>query len=692
MNEGLRGDAILWEVEPEGAGPYGGGSISVSSYQIGVVVKDGEVVEVVLPRRRRARVPRGGEVRTYMASALQFSVAFLLRDSRSATQQGEGVALDGVVLTGAGKLVRGRIDLALRVGQDKDSIKRLLHLLPRDGGAVTKWDVAEAIKEELHRKASLTTLRSTEELLGINESLKAALAPNVWPHGLSLDVVRAELDANASQPPANLVTGSGTDGEDASVSSLHEAAWRGHTDDVLRLVSAGADVNAMSGDISLGDMILSTPLHKAAEKGHTETALALVSFGADINAVNDGSGTPLHDAVHGGHPETALALVKAGADVNVSASGDFAPLHRAAQRDDPEMVSVLVNAGADVNARSEGGTTSLHLAVCWSHLEMVSVLVNAGADINAREESGWTPLHLAALIARAEVARELVTAGADVNARSDGGNTPLHLAALECRAEVALELIHAGADVDARDEHDKTPLHKAVGQGDIEAVRVLVAAGSDVNARSDGGETEDEYWSRRDVTARSEGGVTALHWAALMGHTETAEALISKGADVDARNEEEQTPLHWAAMRGHRETVRVLVNAGADVSAMDEKGFTPPFLAAVEEDQETARELDELAKSERDEPPSEAGPPARRPQSPVAPATPSYWVYDDKVTGSACIHEGACSFCNHGEGMGKGRNEKENEWYGPYGSREEAYRGARRTGRREVRGCGICRP
>lgn len=183
-----------------------------------------------------------------------------------------------------------------------------------------------------------------------------------------------------------------------------------------------------------------------------------------------------------------------------------------------------------------------------------------------------------------------------------------------------------------------------------------------------------------------------MHWAALMGHTETTRALISEGAEVDARNEEGQTALHWAALRGHKETVQALVSAGADVNTRDKEGFTPSFLAAVEEDEETARELDDIAKGERDEPPLEAEPPARRPQPPDAPATPSYWVYDDKETGSACIHEGACSFCNHGEGMGHGRNPSGSEWHGPYASRTEAFRGARKTGRREVRGCGICRP
>ena len=58
----------------------------------------------------------------------------------------------------------------------------------------------------------------------------------------------------------------------------------------------------------------------------------------------------------------------------------------------------------------------------------------------------------------------------------------------------------------------------------------------------------------------------------------------------------------------------------------------------------------------------------------------------------ARIHEGTCSFYNHGEGLFGVHNQRENEWHGPYGSREEAFQGAEATGRREVMGCKVCRP
>ena len=268
--------------------------------------------------------------------------------------------------------------------------------------------------------------------------------------------------------------------------------------------------------------------------------------------------------------------------------------------------------------------------------------------------------------------RVLIGAGADIGAENAEGQTPLHGAAWSGDTEAVQGLVGAGADIHAVDEEGATPLHWAALKGHTETAMVLISVGADVNAGEERG--------------------TPLHWAALGGYTDAAEALVGAGADIDARTANGWTPLHMAAVMGHTEAVRGLVAAGADIHAVDAGGFTPSFLAATEEHQETERLLRDFAKSEGDEPPSEAGPPVHRPQPAAAPATTSYWVYEDKVNSYARIHEGTCSFCNHGEGLFGIRNQRENEWHGPYGSREEALQGAEATGRREVRRCGICRP
>ena len=39
-----------------------------------------------------------------------------------------------------------------------------------------------------------------------------------------------------------------------------------------------------------------------------------------------------------------------------------------------------------------------------------------------------------------------------------------------------------------------------------------------------------------------------------------------------------------------------------------------------------------------------------------------YWIYEDMTVHTATVHRGDCSYCNHGAGMGHGRNEHASRW------------------------------
>ena len=68
---------------------------------------------------------------------------------------------------------------------------------------------------------------------------------------------------------------------------------------------------------------------------------------------------------------------------------------------------------------------------------------------------------------------------------------------------------------------------------------------------------------------------TPLHPAALYGHKEVVELLITAGADVNAKEKYEKTPLHHAAKAGYYEIVELLIAAGADVNVKNIAGKTP---------------------------------------------------------------------------------------------------------------------
>lgn len=69
-------------------------------------------------------------------------------------------------------------------------------------------------------------------------------------------------------------------------------------------------------------------------------------------------------------------------------------------------------------------------------------------------------------------------------------------------------------------------------------------------------------------------GNSALHFAALNGHTEMCEVLLRAGVLRDARTKVNRTPLHLAAQHGHLSVVTLLTDIGVNVHATDMIGMS----------------------------------------------------------------------------------------------------------------------
>jgi len=63
--------------------------------------------------------------------------------------------------------------------------------------------------------------------------------------------------------------------------------------------------------------------------------------------------------------------------------------------------------------------------------------------------------------------------------------------------------------------------------------------------------------------------MSALHYACINGHCETAQILMRAGVSWDGRNKVDKTPLHFAAQYGHLDVVKTLCIFGANVNAKD---------------------------------------------------------------------------------------------------------------------------
>jgi len=301
--------------------------------------------------------------------------------------------------------------------------------------------------------------------------------------------------------------------------ALMWAVSEGHPDAVKMLIDHGANVNARSKIVpadaanSRGPSVSPprdpepgekpkkdyyggfTPLHFAARQGDLESARRLLAAGADVNAISgDGKG-PLGLAIFNGNYELASFLIDGKADVNHADAEGFTPLFLAVDRRNMEtnpgipwtttldplpLIKKLLAGGADPNAFVSNIVTSrrtsleltpritfataLARAAYSADLELVRLLLSNGADPNIVSNLNETPLMAAAGHAwiegysngksnaeRLQVIKLLVELGADVNAADDFGITVLMGAGHFGNTDIIQYLVDRGADLGAHD-------------------------------------------------------------------------------------------------------------------------------------------------------------------------------------------------------------------------------------------------
>jgi ankyrin repeat protein len=139
--------------------------------------------------------------------------------------------------------------------------------------------------------------------------------------------------------------------------------------------------------------------------------------------------------------------------------------------------------------------------------------------------------------------RDLLRRGMDPNRKSPNQQTPLTMAAREDSWK-AFDVLLASPKIDVNlpNAHDETPLMYTALLGDLPRSQKLLSMGAKVN----------------------QAGWSALHYAAIKGHSKIVAMLITKGANVNEPSPDGDTPLILAVRSDDVDTVQALIRAGAD--------------------------------------------------------------------------------------------------------------------------------
>uniref|UniRef100_A0A0G4H701 Uncharacterized protein n=1 Tax=Chromera velia CCMP2878 TaxID=1169474 RepID=A0A0G4H701_9ALVE len=119
-----------------------------------------------------------------------------------------------------------------------------------------------------------------------------------------------------------------------------------------------------------------------------------------------------------------------------------------------------------------------------------------------------------------------------------------------------------------KEETDPESLIMASKEGDLQKVKKMIHCG------------------KAYVDMQDKHGNTALMWASLHGHKDTARLLVDGKANVDMQNSDGKTALMWASLNGHMDIVRLLLDAKSNMSIEDQQGNSALMLAVKNEDVE----------------------------------------------------------------------------------------------------------
>lgn len=219
----------------------------------------------------------------------------------------------------------------------------------------------------------------------------------------------------------------------------------------------------------------------------------------------------------------------------------------------------------------------LEAASSSGSVQMLTLLLEAGLRLEQVEKT-----HVEKTGLEVEVEEKSVQeGGGEKKGKSSEGKKGLYRAAANGDVEMVRLLEEKGADPTITTVHGKSALDVARDKGHKDIVEILEQGELVLTAarRGDSRQLESLLHKGTGLNHCDQYGLTALHAAAIKGHTDIVAMLIEFGMDLESPDAEGHTPLHLAVEGGNVETVGVLIDKGANISARSKRGAAPLYIA-----------------------------------------------------------------------------------------------------------------